>query len=314
MARISRFIEYRRVAWIADGFSLEDRLRVAWARLPNNTDRIVQFGNDVCVMGVSSADHRANGFAIHCARYAEQQGVGVLDMTPAPVGTLRERRPGNDENFLNTDFFAMVSGDHVITLNAMRNAASLRSYLHALFQHARLEDGSTMFDLLRIADANEMARIDAVGVQSVKMGLGIEEATADRINEIGARRAGQSVYQRIREPMIQMINSIGAMQGKPANLANSRKGTMQVLINIPSRDLIAGKVGIDGVAEGLVQDEDATDFVIMLRNGETITPDEIAVKKRVTLERLANTVRAEDVWREMANYMNELRLAGQLDM
>lgn len=196
----------------------------------------------------------------------------------------------------------------------MRNAASLRSYLHALFDQAGLDKASAMFDLLRIADANEMQRIDAIGVQFVQMDLGIEEAIADRIAEVGGRHAHQSIYQRIRQPMIQMLRSIGTVQGKPSNLISSQKGAMRVLINIPDRDLAAGKVGIDGVAEGLVQDEDASDFLIKLRNGETIKPDEIAVKKRITLDRLANTVPANDVWHEMSIYMEELRMAGQLDM
>lgn len=99
VSKISRFIEYRKAVWVFEGFSLEERTRAAWERLPNNTDRVVQLGNDVCVMGVASADHRGNGFAIHCARYAEQQGVGVLDMTPAPIEICVSDVPGTTKIF-----------------------------------------------------------------------------------------------------------------------------------------------------------------------------------------------------------------------
>ncbi|PKP71840.1 MAG: hypothetical protein CVT82_00265 [Alphaproteobacteria bacterium HGW-Alphaproteobacteria-4] len=263
-------------------------------------------------MGAEISDQGRSGVFLHCARYVEQQAVGVVPMAPAETVTLTERYPGNDENFLNSDFFALVSGDHVITLNAGRSAGALHRYLHQLFQRAKCPESWTQFDIVRIADINGLRRIDAGGgVEKVQLDLAIEEASAGVVRD---EAANPTMVQRLRRPLVQMLQSLVRADGKAAGAAQSRKGTMRVMISVPGRDLEVAKSGLDGIAEQIVADEEAEDYVIWLRSGESIKPGEIAVKKKVSVVRSANTVQPGEVREEMLRYLAELRQARQTEI
>ena len=264
------------------------------------------------IMGAKRIDYQAQGFAIHCTRYTEQQGVGTVSMAEPLEVTVGNQNPGNNQNFLSADFFALVRGNHVLSMSAGKNAGSLRTYLHALFRNANFADELTMFDIVRVPAANQLARIvQAGGVEAVQLDLTIEEATLGVVN--GVPQAHDTMWKKLVDPLRSAVAAIVAADEKASAIADSRKGKMRLTVNVPGGDLAAAKNGIDGIAEGIVADEEASDFVIRLRNGESINPSEIAVKRRVTVDRMANTVVTDQVFSEMVTYMADLEAIGQLD-
>ncbi len=310
MALVSRFIEYRRSRWFTTEENLETLLRTAWRELPNNTDRVIERPDGTSVMGLDMKDYGKLGIALHCARYIERQSVGVVNMMEKNAADLTERPPGNAENFLNSDFMAIISGNHVITLNAGQNAASLRFYLQELFRQAELPDEAGRFEIVRIADADQLKRIEAIGAKSIGLNVSIDKATASTVGEGASRR---TVFSNLLEPLTNLVDGLVGRDDKTSQIGSSQKGTLKISINIPKGDLEAARSGLDGVAEALVQDDEAEEFVIFLRNGELIRPGEIAVRKSVRLERYSNTVNKNDVWAEMASYMDELERSGHLE-
>lgn len=310
MPRVSRFLEYRRALWFSTETNIEAHLRSAWATRSNNMDRIIERPDGTSVMGLRLKDYGEIGVAIHCAKYVERQGVGVVGMTETSSADLSERAPGNAENFLNSDFMAIINGDHIITLNAGQNAASLRSYLQGLFRLSDLHEDTSKFDIVRIADVGQLERIEAIGTASIGLNIAIDEATASVVAD-GASR--QSVWSGLTQPISGLIEGLIGRDDKTSQIGSSQKGTLKVSINVPKGDLEAARSGLDGVAEALVQDDEADNFVINLRNGETIKPGEMSVKKLVRLERSSNTVNRNDVWAEMATYMRELENSGHLE-
>ncbi|APG47412.1 MULTISPECIES: hypothetical protein [Phaeobacter] len=226
---------------------------------------------------------------------------------------LSERAPGNQENYLYRDFLGFVRGNHVISFNAASNAASLRGYLQGLFRLAGLHENAGKFDLVRRASANQIARISAGGgVESVQLDLSIEDATRQVIEE-NLRAQQPWTAKRLLDPIAGMVQDLLVADQKASDLGRSRKGNLRLSINVPKGDLHPAKEGLDGVAEILVEDEDADDYVIRLRNGDSINPSEMAIKKRIRIDRYANTVDTDSVVMEMRQYMVELFQSGQLE-
>ncbi len=310
MAKVGRFLEYRRALWFSDVNDIEAQLRLVWGRLSSNRDRIIERSDGASVMGMRHRDFGQNGIAIHCAKYVERQGVGVVSMVEVPSSNLAERRPGNDENFLNSDFMALIKGEHVITLGAGQNAAALRSYLHGLFLKGGLHEDATKFDIVRVGNAGTLARIAANGVASVGLNVAIDEATSVVLDE---QRRPRTVFQKLSWPVSSMVDAVVGAESKASQISDSRKGSVKVLLSVPGSDLETAQSGLDGIAEELFEDEDAHDYLITLRNGETIKPGELAVKKHVRLEKEANTVDIDEVWDELNTFMSELRNSGQLE-
>jgi len=225
-----------------------------------------------------------------------------------------ERPPGNQENYLNRDYIAFIYGDHVLSWNAASNAASLRSFLHGVFKKAGLHEDTTKFDLVRRASVDQLARIEAAGgVSQVQMDLSIEEATA-RVVQERSRKHRHWTARHFLEPFTDLFRDLEKADNKASDLSRSRKGNLRLSINVPKGDLSAARSGIDGVAEILVEDEDASDYVIHLRDGDKIKPDEMAVRRRIRVHRHANTVSTDDVISEMRTFMRDLKETRQLEL
>ncbi len=309
MPQINRTLEYRRARFVAPGQNLEELTRQAWGQFPTHLDRGVPRTDRSIVTGMKEQDQRGSGFALHCARYYDRQGVGTIPMAPAAQVDLGERQPDADENFLNADFFALIRGNHVVCLNCGRNGGALRSYLSGLFKKAGMAREAQMFELTRVGNPNALAIIERVGVKSIDMKVDISEATAVELIEVeGGGGFGQIAKRAIGEA----FRSLTARDAELRQLRQAEQGTVTVSINVRKGDLSAARDGLDHLAGEIAEDENADGYVINLRDGAVIKPDEVSVKKAVKIEAHANSVSVFQAWDELRTYMEELEENGQL--
>lgn len=308
MAKSIKTLEYRRAFFLDGSHDLEQLVRQSWQTLETQTDREI-ISNDISTSALRSGDYDDRGFSIHCARYTDGQGVGIIPTEPATEVEVGEHPPPPNENFLSSDMMALFRGNHLICLNCGVNAGSLSSYLQQLFHKANFTEATYQFELLRIGNPDTIALIHEAGVKSVDLNVDIAEATAGELLE-DDRDDGPiaGIASRVG-------NAIVAITGRDENLEQlqtAEKGTVKISINVPNRDVEAAKRGLDGVAVEVVQNEEIDGYVIHLRNGATIKPNEIAVRKRVGIDTMANSVDLSQAWNEMATFMDELEQSGQL--
>ena len=126
---MNKVLEYRRARWLAEGQNLEQLARQAWNQFPTQLDRAINRRDGAAVSGMRCRDEAARGFAVHCARYVDRQGIGTISMAPAAEVDPGERHPEAGENFLNAGFMTLIKENHVICLDCGRNGGALRYYL-----------------------------------------------------------------------------------------------------------------------------------------------------------------------------------------
>ncbi len=309
MPQINKTLEYRRARFIEPGPNLEQLTRQAWNQFGTHLGRGVLRADRAIVTGMKDQDEHGFGFAIHCARYYDRQGVGTIPMAPAAQVDLGERQPDANENFLNADFLALIRGNHVLCLNCGRNGGALRSYLSGLFKKAGMPRESQMFELTRVGNPNTLAIIERVGVKSIDMKVDISEAAAVELIEGEGRGGfGQTAKRAIGEA----FRSLTARDAELRQLRQAEQGSVTVSINVGKGDLAAARDGLDHLAGEIAEDEEADGYVIRLRDGAVITPDEVSVKKAVQIETHANSVSVFQAWDAMRTYMQELEENGQL--
>ena len=310
MARLTKTLEYRRARFLDDGQNLENLIRQAWGQFGTQAERTITYSDDRSTCGLRSRDCNSNGIAIHCARFIDGQGVGTIPTVPAPEVEIGERPPEPGENFLNSDLMALVRGNHVICMNCGRNAGSLRIYLQQIFRKAEFPDAARQFELVRIGSPDRLAIIEAVGVKSIDLNVDISEATAA---EILQGDDGEGMWHAFKRNFGGAFSALTARDESIEQLRLAERGTMRVTINVPKGDVEAAKGGLDDFAEEILEDEEADSFVIHLRDGATIKPEEVSVRKQVSLEAAANSVSVFQAWDAMVEYMEELEGSGQLE-
>lgn len=231
-------------------------------------------------------------------------------MTPAANAEVGVRPPESNENFMNSDFCALFRGNHVIVLNAGRNAAAPRNFLYGLFQNAEFGNNTWQFDLVRIGSLDKLAMIEAVGVKSIDLKVSISQAAAV---DLADHTGKGGIWLTVKRAVAEQFSAIIARDAEIGRLREAEKGSVTVSINVPKGDLAIAKNALNHMAEALAEDSDADDFQITLRNGQTIKPHEVSVKKRVELDAVANSVNFEQAWTEMRSFMNELIENGQIE-
>ena len=205
---------------------------------------------------------------------------------------------------------ALIWDNHVICMNCGRNAGSLRIYFQQLFRKAGFPDAARQFELVRIGSPDKLAIIEAVGVKSIDLEVDISEATGVELIE---GDGGGGIWNAIKSNFGGAFTAVTGRDESMEQLRRAERGTVRVSINVPKGDLEAAKNGLDDFAEEVVEDEEADAFVIHLRDGATIKPDEVSVRKQVKLEAMANSVSVFQAWDAMETYMGELEENGQLE-
>ena len=81
----TKTFEYRRARSPDEGQNLVQLVRQAWGQFGTQTERTITVGGDRATTGLRSRYLEAVGFAAHCRRYTDGQGVGTIQTAPAPV-------------------------------------------------------------------------------------------------------------------------------------------------------------------------------------------------------------------------------------
>lgn len=310
MPQVTKNLEYRRARFIAQGQNLEELTRLAWNQFATHVDRSVKGSNNATITGMRGRDYEAVGFLLHGARFNDGQSVGTIPMAPAAEVDLGERQPNDDENFVSSDFLALIKGNHVICLNCGRNGGALRGYLAQLFKKAGFEEASQQFELVRVGNPKTLAVIKAAGVRSVDLKVSIADATA---NEIIDGKIEDGFWRRARKTISDAFYALTEKDAELKQLREAEQGSVTVSINVDKRDVTSAPHGLDHLASEFIEDEEAEGYTIHLRDNTTITPYEMSVRKSVRLDAYANSVSVNQAWDRMRAFMDELNDTGQLE-
>lgn len=305
MKPAKRYLEYRKVLRFEPcPNTLEQSLRLAWDKLPNQLERVIPRSDGSSVMGFSMTDHGKRGVSVHCVRYVDQQGVGVIPMVEGQTKVLGEKKPLTDENFLDRDFFLLATGDHVITLNASTGAGMARTFLDGLIKKAQLPSSHEKFDLVQVANVQALRRISAGGgVKSIQLDWSLGALAADYALVQTSKK--KSVIQSIGGRLSELMSSVAREDGADG-FVESEKGTVRLTINVPDGDVRPAKAAAIALGEAIADDEYADDFLLTLNNGDQIRKNSVSIKKQVTFRRNANSFVASDVETEMLGFMKAL--------
>jgi hypothetical protein len=286
---------------------LEQVCREAWEKFPDHVARTVAFPERRNVSGLYSDGQRGTGFFIHCGRYVDQQAVGTISNIPAKNALIGELRPGNDKNFLNSDFLALLQGNHVICLGCGRNAGSLRNFLIKLFEKAGIPPEKQIFELSRVSNTAAIKRISRDGVRKIDVDVAISTLNATKVS-----RTDRGVWHFFKLGGKKLVDTIVGYDQSYEQIKEISEAHLSISIDLKKGELAAGKKSFGKVAKDIIQDDEADNYKIHLNDGNTISLDDISLKTWVTLDEVANSVSVHQAWDKMSEYISQLRVEKQI--
>ena len=302
MDLLVKTIEYRVAEFFGANSNqvLEDLTRQAWGTFSDGDGRTIEISGNLFHRGLQASDLHT-GFAIHCARYRENQSMGTISDKPKPRVDVEEFRLTGGKHFLGTDFMAIIKGNNVICLNCHVGARRLQAYLCDLFEKAGMPDEARKFLLNRVGNFSKISKIKLHGVKRIDYNVYMTDLMVSHLEDTVS--SSKSPSHQIKEVFGILFGNVRSLR----DIRNSEQGKLSLGISIPGGDTEVAKQSIDDFAEQVVREDENEPFTIHLRkNGGKITSDELSVTKKVSIRPWANTVDLFDAWQKMSDYMDEV--------
>jgi hypothetical protein len=304
-----RTMYYRRAHWL--GVNNVENLQTLVDRIHhrlNTTQSRTLLHKDGQLQGINISHRgRPRCSLIHVAYYVPRQPTSLVP-DPAPIanGNTVERAPPDRHSFMDGDIFLLLRENDIVLCNSGAREGAAKAYLAGILSAGGVED---VFEVEQVADVDKVELVQREGVKSIRLSSSVFKATTDRIQR-------ETKKTRLMGVLADEIMRLYAAQ-EEANLDDLAKyENLQVKLEISfdSRkkggELAAGK--LDEAAQGLLNEDDKG-FVIVTKEGNALTSDDIKVKKVVEVDDHGNSVSCEHAWREMLIYYGELRAAGVVE-
>lgn len=305
-----RTMYYRRATWLGAGpghGDLQSLIDGIHRRL--NTTAARTFGyKDGELQGVKiDGEGRPRCTLLHIAYYVPRQPTSLVP-DPAPVANSDtvERNPPVHHSYMNGDVFALLRGNDVILCNSGAREGAAKAYLAAVLVRGGVED---VFELEQVADVNKVEMVQREGVKSIRLATSVYKATQDRLT----RETKKTNFMgEIAEEFLRLYADRQGMG--PDELAEYENLQVKLEISFDSRRRggVVAAEKLDAAANSLFAEDDAG-FVITTKEGNTLTSEDIKVKKSAEIDDHGNSVACSRAWQAMLEYYRELRESGVVE-
>jgi hypothetical protein len=311
----SKTISYLRASFIADKngkapYHLAHYLANAHSKTPNIEDRTFIVGEQE-IACCQFQDRQANGQLLHIAVSTPGEKMSVVPKPKkVPKVELETRAPEEGEDFMDGDIMLLVKENHVLFCSTGAHRKKASEYLHEIFSATKQPEQAQAFVIGKVADVNKVNMIREKGVKEVRMKAGLFTATVahdDRVKPTTQRK----LFRKISDE----LKGLFAKDKELKEYAEVENLTAELILRFDKR-YKGGEIGqrrIESLAKMVVADKDDEGFTIVTSDGETLSADEVSLRKTIKVPKDGKTVDHKAVWRAMVAYLTELEQAGLLD-
>lgn len=306
LSKVYKTLDFRRAMFLNPALNLETITRAAWAHFSTQIERTIKRSDGVSSCGTRVRDDGTAGIIIQCTRFIDRQGVGTISMLPAPALDIGTRAPGLNENFVNTGFMAMISGNNVICLDCGPHASSLAQFLKGLIKKAGLPDEQSMFDLTRPADPNKIRMIQRIGVSRIDLNAEMSEVAANTL----LTNPNPTTMQTIVGGIGRTLNAIVRKDRDLMEIANGPESRVSLSLSFSKKDPVSVQQAAVKLAEDVIEEEEEG-FTIHLADGKnTVKSNEVSIKQAIRVTRDANWISVTEGFQHLRKYRDKLEEDG----
>lgn len=304
-------VSYRRAEWLGDttGLTLERCIRDALKVLKTVDDRTILYGGQLTALA-KHKDNTAGGLLLHIITETPGEYASVVPKAARKTAALdlKTQPPPADGEWLDGDAFLYVKDDHVCLCATQVYDRAISYYLAQLFEKARLRKDAGHFALMKAADITKVKMIQNQGVKEIEIRTTLYKASLDYVKRtsqvvgvLGA--AAKQIKHLLKKPNDYTPDGL-----KVALTINT---DARFTKGLPLGEKRIKDLGLDVVKNHEEGHDD--DYSILTKTGQRISPKEIFLKTKVSLDAEGKTVKLDKTWRELVTFHNLLVKTGALE-
>lgn len=237
---------------------------------------------------------------IHLVGYIPDDRIGIVPHTQDDLDLLP---PPEDADFLDGELVALVTDDDLIVCRLGLWESMLAAYVENLGPKAGIDAEDASFGFKNRTDVDKLKMIKEDGVSEIRFeGVASKEA-ASHAAEDG------SIMDKLTGTVMETVRALTFAERKtPPPASDNLK--VEIFLKFDGRSgTQIDQEELKGIATEVASNEE--DFQIVTRAGKRITPEEVFLTKRVSLQRYGKSVAFNDVFDEMKVYYAELTSPGE---
>jgi hypothetical protein len=304
-------VSYRRAEWFIEKpetINLGMCIAEAVKNCTTAASRTIKRGDDQEIRLAAILTDKGGGHYLHLIVDTPGESASVVPKAaPAVIAfSVGVTAPPAGQDFMDGDAFVYVLKNNVCLCTTGITDAAVRYFLANFFEVAKIRKDATSFDLIKVADVSKLALIESQGVQEIELRGTLYDATARYIH-----RNGQPV-SLIRE----FAKQFRSVLGVPNDV---NPDAIRVSINLVAdkrrTGLALGEKRLQELAISAIEHLEKDDeFVIITKEGQRISNDEIFMKSAVKIEALGKSVSRDHAWNELQIFYAELAETGALEV
>lgn len=217
--------------------------------------------------------------------------------------------PPQNGNYMDGDMFMLIKDNHLLFCSSGLNIAKATEYLKLLFDESNISV-ILDFQLLKVANIDKLKLLKR-GIKAIRLDAGIYPASLEYLHE--SESGPKTITQKVIGPVVKNILALLRDDPRLSEITDKENLTAEVILKYNRRGgTELGQVGIQSISEKLINEGDeGVKFVTY--NDETLSGNEIILKKAVNLPKFGKSVDYREVWRALAEFYDGLKSSGLLE-
>lgn len=307
-----KILTYRRADWLEDltaNVHFESFVRQALSKLTTVGQTSIKRDNGQILTCVAKLPKSHGGIFLHISAATPGEQASVIsnrkldEVETIDLGTI-EAPDGND--FVDGDVFIFVRQNNVCVCSTGIHDGTIGYYFYRLFAKAQLNEKSGKFLLRNVADLEKIKFLHDHPIKSITLNAALFQASSTRAKD----------SQRARGVVSAVGKHVNAVFGKENDVTND---SLMVELTIKTdgrirKHLGLGQKKLEQFAVDLVKNQEANDdFVIITRDNQRITPNELRIQKLVEVPAKAKSVDRDEAWKVLIEFYNDLCDTGAVE-
>ncbi|PHS47270.1 MAG: hypothetical protein COB05_09830 [Marinobacter sp.] len=308
---VGKALHYLRAVYNGNPFDLETLINASCTELSTPGSREVEFGAGDVVRIERARNLRGGAVLVQLTRFVPGEKAPTLQPRANAANDVEEAQaPPPGKEFKDGDSFFLVNKHDVIFSTHGISKAKSSLYLQKLFVKSGFEEKDAYFDLNPAARLDKLTLIKKHGVRAMELGASAFDLSMPQKEQKNwFTSAMASAWSEI-EAVIAKDETMEDQKYREDLLVN-----VEVRLDGNSYASQGAKNSMEHLAEWLLSDSDAplSEFKIITRDNETISPSDIRLQTRVKVQKQERSVDHNDMWSKMEIYFSDLKKQGLLE-
>ncbi|MEX2345295.1 MAG: hypothetical protein WD604_06760 [Balneolaceae bacterium] len=240
---------------------------------------------------------------IHLCRYEPNAPSSTIpahevdkDLKVGESSGVKEIDPPKGRDYLDSDLFALISEDIVLSCSSGLSFSGFRTYIQNILTRHEDERIAISFKFLKSANEEKIEYIRNNKVKSITLSSPIDYHQAQTITQKNDNITS-------RDKLVEFINDFfGNKKISLQEVENYQNLHAALTLKFDTRKKSNQSLfePLNQLAEGIVED-DSVYYEMKLKNNDRVRSDEIIKKKTIDVPKFGNSIKKEDVWDALAS-------------